>query len=318
MQERIDIREEELTAEHEPTNAMERMLISEMARSGVQVDVNHARLLVHSKLMQETVDEWWEDDRRQAANNLAARLAKDPGRVAQRLEASLHGALWCLEQWRGLRASAAANGGLTEPQRQLLFDLMGISPLSRDHNERVPAADDKEALLALVAAEVKRLERRIELVLKPRDKMAQTKVREGIKEPQDPESRNHRSNESRAHKRLRWAMDTFTALRRGVAPATIIDPETGQPLRPQAPAAPAPGSPAASTAPTTAPQRNDPQPPPDDPIPLPPGLSEFDQEMLTLVGAAIRPLLRGGILRPEDLLCLQPKQPSPPTDLPPT
>jgi hypothetical protein len=316
IQERIDIREEELTADHEPTNAMERMLISEMARSGVQVDVNHARVVAHGKLMQETVDDWWEDDRCQAADNLAARLAKDPGRVAKRLEASLHGALWCLEQWRGVGASAAANGGLSAPQRQLVFDLMGISPLSRDHAERVPAADDKEALIALVAREVQRLERRIELVLKPRDKMARTKVRDGLKEPQDPESRNHRSNESRAHKRLRWAMDTFTALRRGVSPATIIDPETGQPLQAQAPAASAsaPGSPAASTAP----QRDHPQPPPDDPIPLPPGLSEFDQEMLTLFGAAVRPLLRAGVVRPEDLLCLQRKPPSAPTDQPPT
>jgi hypothetical protein len=102
-----------------------------------------------------------------------------------------------------------------------------------------------------------------------------------------------------------------------VAPATIIDPETGQPLQAQAPAASAPASPAASTAPTTAPQHDDPQPPPDgDPIPLPPGLSQFDREVLTIFGATIRPLLRGGILRPEDLLRPQSKPPT--ADPPPT
>jgi hypothetical protein len=301
MQALIDVREEELTADHEPKNAMERMLIGEMARAGVQAEVNHARVLAHTKLMQETVDDWWDDDRRQATHNLAARLAKDPCRVAQRLEASLHGALWCLEQWHGLGASAAANGGLTEPQRQLMCDLMGISPLLRDNTERVPAADDKEKLLAHVAREVKRLETRIELVLKRRDLIARAKVEHGFNLPQDPESRNHRSNESRAHKRLVWATNTFNDLRRGLAPATIIDPETGRPLQAVAAgeaAAAAQEPPQTQTPPQTA----SPPPPPgsadDAPIPLPEDASDEDKEMLLLVSATLRSILQAGRQEP--------------------
>jgi hypothetical protein len=302
MQALIDIREAELTADHAPKNAMERMILGEMARAGVQAEVNHARVLAHTELMRETVDDWWEDDRRQAANNLAARLAKDPGRVAQRLENSLHGALWCLEQWRGLGASAAANGGLTEPQRQLMCDLMGISPLLRDNAARVPAADDHEKLVAHVAGEVKRLETRIELVLRRRDLIARAKVQEGLNAPQDPESRNHRSNESRAHKRLVWATNTFNDLRRGLAPATILDPETGRPLQAAAPASaqecPQPQPPPAPP-PAAAPN---PDPPPaspyETPIPLPEDASDEDKEMLLLVSATLRSILQAGVQQP--------------------
>jgi hypothetical protein len=250
MQALIDVREEALTADEAPKTELERMLIGVMARCGVQAEVCHAKLLIHTNQMRDTADDWWDADRRQAANNLGARLAKDSCRVAQRLESSLHGALWCLERWRGLGASAAANGGLTEPQRQLACDLLGISPLLRDNTERVPAAGDKEAIGALVAREVKRLEREIELTLKLRDKIARAKVRLGIVAPQDAESRTQRSNESRALKRLVWATDTLRDVQRGLAPATIIDPETRQPFH--APGAPAPG-PAPPPGPAPAP-----------------------------------------------------------------
>jgi hypothetical protein len=267
MQELIDIREDELTADHAPKTALERMLIGEMARSGIQVEVCHARMVIHTKQMRETVDEWWDDHRRQAVNTLAARLPRDPGRVAQQLEASLHGALWCLENWRGLGASAAANGGLTEAQRQLMCDLMAISPLLRDNTEKVPAASDKERLLALVVAQVKRLENRITLDLNRRDMMARAKVKLGICLPQDPESRTQRSNESRAHKRFVWAFGAFNALRAGAAPETIIDPETGRPVHapdePKPSPTPAPAaSAAASTSTSTCTSAAAPQSPP--------------------------------------------------------
>jgi hypothetical protein len=254
MQALIDIRLAELTAELFPKTALERMVLREMARSGVQTEVSHQRLLASIKRMRETVDEWWDDDRRQAVDRLAARLERDPGRIRNQLENSLHGALWCLEQWRGLGASAAHNGSLTEAQRALCCDLMGVGPLVRDNPATVPACDNQPAILELVARQVQRLESRIERVLKERDRTARSKVRDGQSDPQDAESRRHRSNESRAQKRMAWAIDTFQALRRGVSPATIIDPATKQPLQADAAVAPStPSAPAPTPEPAPAP-----------------------------------------------------------------
>jgi hypothetical protein len=308
MQALIDIRLAELTAEEKPKTALERTLLGEIARSGVQAEVCHRKLLVNIKVMRETVDEWWDDDRRQAANTLAARLAKDPGRVAQRLEASLHGAFWCLEQWRGLGASAAHNGSLTEAQRELCCDLMGIGPLLRDNPEKVPARDDQPAIVELVAQQVQRLENQVEAVLKARDQMARSNVREGRSDPQDPESRRHCSNESRAHKRWTWAHDAFQALRRGVSPSRIIDPLTGQPLQPEAAAPPKASAPPPPTAAGPSPQVTEPPAadfPPDDPaeprtenrIPVPDHLSREDKEILWLMGATLGPMLRAGMVK---------------------
>jgi len=42
-----------------------------------------------------------------------------------------------------------------------------------------------------------------------------------------------RADEARAHKRFRWAQETFQWLRNGGDPATIIDPETTPTTRPR-------------------------------------------------------------------------------------
>jgi hypothetical protein len=238
--------------------------------------------------------------------------------VARALEETLHGAEFCLESWRNLGASVAQNGGLTQPQRELACDLMGLAPLARDNFSKVPACDDKEGLLALVAREVKRLETKIILELRGRDNVLRAKARLGLPMPPDATTRRIKSNESRATKRLNWSIQTFNDVRRGVAPATIIDPATKKPLQPEPePAAPAPASappppsssppppagaaaaPSASAAPCDQPLGE-----PDtgeDPIPLPEGVTGEDREMLILMGTTLRSLFRAGVLKPPPL-----------------
>jgi hypothetical protein len=160
MQQRIDVRYAERCAELEPKTSLERELILEMARAEIQKDVAH-RLLHDRERIRQAVEETWDEDQRRHTNNLAARLPRDPQRVAELLLQTKHGAEWALTQWRGLAASARQNHGLTEPQRQLVLDLKGVSPLLRDNTDTVPAASDEAGLLALIAREVKALERRL-------------------------------------------------------------------------------------------------------------------------------------------------------------
>jgi hypothetical protein len=324
MQKRIDAREAELCAEHQPKSRLERTLLKEMARGEIQEDVAE-RLLYDEERVQQAVEETWDEDQRRAANNLGARLPRDPMRVADRLLETKHGAEWLLEQWCGLAASVAENHGVTDAQRQLMFDLKGVSPLARDNTRIVPAAGDKNRLVALCAGEIQRLERRLALELEGRDKRAQAKAKHGIVQPPDAATRKYQSDKARAHKRYVWAFENFKGVRMGMLSGTLINPLTGKPLvdpeaeagePPPAATGGAPEPPRADAGATAAPASAAPTsaagPPPmapldpqelkrrlgDLPIPLPPGLSREDQEMLLLCGGTLRSLFRAGILKP--------------------
>jgi len=115
-----------------------------------------------------------------------------------------------------------------------------------------------------------------------------------------------RADETRAHRRFRWAQETFEKLRSGVDPATIIDPDTKAPIKPDASTAPvsepepAPAAAETPPPPTTPPppeaQTEPPQPP------LPKDCSDEDAETLHIAAAAIREMFRpsGGAEPPAD------------------
>jgi hypothetical protein len=322
MQIRIDAREAELIAELKPTTVLQRTLIKEMARGEIQKDVAHA-LLIDSERLWQDVNTTWDEDQIRRADNLGARLPRDPMRVANALLETKQGAEWVVEQWRGLAASVTENGGLTEPQRQLALDLKGVSPLLRDNTRIVPAAGDKAGLLALFAREVKRLEDRLVLVLQSRDTAARGKTRLGLLPAVDAATRKYKSDEARAHKRYVWAFESFKWVRMGMPASAIIDPATGKPLQdPEGEAAadapkppPADTGAKASPAPTpaAAPEAqassgSDPETsehdPNDKPVAVPDGLSRENQEAFMVTGVLLRHLFQAGVLKlPNDGLC---------------
>jgi hypothetical protein len=152
--------------------------------------------------------------------------------------------------------------------------------------------------VALCGREVQRLARKLELVLEPRDRLAQDKARLGLPGVPNPAVRRLKSDVSRARKRMVWAIDTFRALKLGIAPAVIIDPETKQPVGPASRA----DRKAAAAAESE--QASGPEAEPDSepvaaeadnvPVPLPAGLSPEAQEMLLIMGESIRRQFRTG------------------------
>jgi hypothetical protein len=306
MQQRIDARFAELCADWQPKSSLERTLLLEMARAEIQKDVAH-RLLHDSERIYVAVEETWDEDQGRHTNNLAARLPRDPQRVAELLLQTKHGAEWALTQWRGLEASARENHGLTEAQRQLVFDLKGVSPLLRDNKDTVPGASDEAGLLALIAREVKALETRLVLVLNGRDKVARAKAGLGLLPPPDAATRKYKSDEARAHKRYVWAFESFKWVRLGMPASALIHPLTGKPLQDvgteKAPDPP-PAAPAAAAVAQPASGCESDQPPvaPDNrPIPLPDNASDEDKEMLLVVSATLRSMLQGGLVQPPTL-----------------
>jgi hypothetical protein len=246
---RIAEHEATLRAELKPKSELQSLAITELARASVQKDYCEDQLYVNEARVLRNVDVSWHDDQRAHVNRMGARLANAPERLAHELGTSLQGAEYCLERWIGLRDAVATNGKLTDAQRALCFDLLGVSPLLRDNTRLVPAADDAEGLKSFLAQQVTRIETRIETELKDRDVRAQEDARRGLATARDAETRRVRSNAARAHKRFARALDTAKELWPALFPAAVAAAEAPRP----APAAPVPPQPATAPAPATAP-----------------------------------------------------------------
>jgi hypothetical protein len=312
MGQRIAERTAKLKEELKPRTELEGMLVTEIARTSVQVDVAEEVIVVNVELTRELLDDQtWDDDRTEEINKKAARIGRDPYTVQRTLLQTKQGVKWLLYRWRMLDQMIRCNSGLNDTQRQLCFDLLGVPETGRAGTETVPAGDDAAGLRALVAREVKKLEDRLNLVLETRDLWARKKVKLGLRTPPDPDIKNLKSDRSRAYKRMTWALETFRGVRAGTLDGPIIDPETKKPMA---------GAHAGNGAPEEPPQsQSKPQPPPepasapvqppaaepdtppdpldDEPLPMPDNVPYEETETFQVVGATLRGLLRAGILK---------------------
>ncbi|MFO0907345.1 MAG: hypothetical protein U0794_03110 [Isosphaeraceae bacterium] len=98
----------------------------------------------------------WNDDRRLAAEETAARLERRPSLVAGRLRTTRHGCDWLLARWRELGQVLEHEGSWNDEQISLAFDLLGTHPTNRagdpwpeGSTARNLVRDQVEALAAL-------------------------------------------------------------------------------------------------------------------------------------------------------------------------
>ncbi len=240
MRQAMDERKVKYAARIKPIDALEAFLVGQMARGSVQSEFAGDQLLANYPLAVGRVDTRWEEDRRDDADRLGERLSKSPCRVARALGRTKYGALYLIDKLTSLGESIAANGRLDPQQRDYLFDILAVDPILRNGSARVPAGDDGPALAEAVEKERARLTTKIERSLNGQDLSEQSAARLGIVRSYDQETKNLRSNARYADRRYDWAWAALCQLRAGVDPSTIIDPETNNPIAPEAPAAPAP------------------------------------------------------------------------------
>ena len=107
----------------------------------------------------------------------------------------------------------------------------------RNGSRQVPPADDEPAILAMVERELARHRANLERSLNKSDELERKAASLGLVKERDRITRGLRSDEARARKRFQWAWECFDKLRNGMDPATLIDPETSQPINPDAHAA---------------------------------------------------------------------------------
>jgi hypothetical protein len=232
--------------------------------------------------------------------------------VARELGRSKHGALLLISRWEALGEAVAANQRLDEAQIQMAYDLLAIPKVLRNGSRQVPAADNAPALAAMVNREIARHRTNLQRSLDAADQSDREMARLNIVRQRDSVTRGLKADLHRAERRFTWAEDVFRRLRQGVDPATIIDPETKAPIKPDAPAAP---TSAPAPAPEPEPVAAETPPPPTTPTapeaqtessqrPLPQDCPEVDEEMLRIIAEAIAESRRpsGGAQPPTDEL----------------
>ena len=215
-----------------------------------------------------------------------------PCRIARQLGRTKYGALYLIDKLNGLSAVIASKGRLSDEQREYLLDLLGQDPILRDGCP-VPPAEDGPGLAATVAKESARLTRNLERSLNARDLHEQDAAQFGIVKSYDQETRNLRSDEARALRRKEWCWRVLEQIGKGVDPTTIIDPETGQPIKPVpytsvAPKAKAKPKRAEAAPPPPAPTEPPPEPPAatQEMPPVPDGCPDDVKPMYYLLGEA--------------------------------
>lgn len=121
-------------ADWRPSGEAEETLLRELVTTSVQLDAAHRREWAQASSDRLRAEVAWDDDRQVEVEDLAARLAAQPARVAARLRSTLRGCLWLAARWDAL---ARAAGSETEPEtaspcpdadRSLAFDLLGVAP----------------------------------------------------------------------------------------------------------------------------------------------------------------------------------------------
>ena len=145
-----------------PADACGETLVAQMAVDAIRMERCRQAYVVLVNDHARRARLCWDADRRLDAEETAAGLARDPQRVARRLEATLHGCDLVAERWGDLRRILTETGDWTDAQRSLALDLLGVPPVLRDGRTPVdpPEGDPAAAFrLALADAQLARLER---------------------------------------------------------------------------------------------------------------------------------------------------------------
>jgi hypothetical protein len=212
----------EWRAGYEPASAEEEWLFTQVVVSSVRLDQCVRQEAELRANMARRARVCWNDDRRLAAEETAAGLARKPALIARRLRRSKQGCDWLLERWQALGQVLERTGEWTEAQTALAFDLLGTPHEFR--GGRPWACADSAA--SLVAREVAALETLQAAGLAAIDDDERAAATEGLEiEPSRPLTLLKRY-EAACLRRLHWAQKQ---LRFRFASASTTEPAAPTP-----------------------------------------------------------------------------------------
>jgi hypothetical protein len=240
----LEDRLESYTAEFRPESPHEAVLVAEMALD----DVRMARC---GKLYYTLCDSYatraqlcWDQDRRLEAEDLAARLRRDPARNARKLRGTRQGCELMVERWEALLRILRETGTWTEAQRSLALDLLGVPPELREGDTAVDPPMSKTLVndgpafrYQVVKDEIARLNALKDEILDPLDAEDRAVAETSIGAEMTPALQRLHRYESACSRRYHKALSYFLDRDRKRAPAEA--PRAPEP-RQAPPPAPAP------------------------------------------------------------------------------
>ena len=147
-------------------------------------------------------ESFWDDDRRLLAEDLGAKLPKDPARTVGRLQATPQGCDWLIGRWALLLEIAAAGQAWNERQTALVLDLLGLPKDLREDAVITPRLADPAGL---ARCEIARLKDQRNQVAEA-DELDRALAMADLVEPDTAEFRELRRYEAGLHRRMKWSM----------------------------------------------------------------------------------------------------------------
>jgi len=194
----VALRAQEWRDRFQPANEEDEWLFEQVVVNSVRLDACRERESGLRIYEARRAGLSWDDDRRLAAEEVAASLAKDPARVSRRLARTRQGCDWLLERWHALGAAFERAGEWSDAQRSLALDMLGTPPSLRDG----PPPDEP---LALVRDQVERLEDLRADTLDELDEIERSAAEHGLEIEQSPALARLRRYEAACLRRYHWA-----------------------------------------------------------------------------------------------------------------
>jgi hypothetical protein len=167
LRETVAERAAEFTERFRPSTVDEFELVEQLAIDTVRLERCRELFVSSCENYGKRARHCWEGDRRLEAEEVAARLARDPARVSRRLRQNRQGCELLIDRWEALGRILEQTGAWTDGQRELALDLLGVPPELRDGDTAVDppgASEDAEEearpfRLGVVAKELATLRR---------------------------------------------------------------------------------------------------------------------------------------------------------------
>lgn len=222
--------------QHQPTDPYESWLLAQVAVNTTLLDRCVELTVADIGRRVDRAELCWDDDRRLAAEDLGAKLSKNPGRTVAALRQTTQGADWLIERWHALGEILRTAGEWDDDQRTLALNLLGTPPELRQGNRLLPPDADPETLSHLVADQIATLRAHQRESLDILDAEDRELTQLGAPAEDDRPTRLLRRYEAGCRRALYWAIDEFDRVRSGKAPAASIpDPVAAPPPVPPCP-----------------------------------------------------------------------------------
>jgi hypothetical protein len=195
-----------MTDQYRPKTDHQRWLVGQMAAAAARIDRCNELRPFDLGRVQERAEGHWDMDRDAEADQLAARIGRDPLRVTRALSRTRQGLQRLSIGLELLRDVLEAGGSWTEARRESALNLLGFAHELREDNPGLPELTDTEGWTEMISGEIALLGRREES-LAALDERDRELAMLGLPIVEDAVTRRLRRGEAEAHRALKRARD---------------------------------------------------------------------------------------------------------------